>query len=886
MSRPHGEKFMQPDRPGFAGAQSTRVFAITASTLLALSAGIVSAQEERADAESTVLDSTVVTGSRIRQIDVEGQAPVISIDRQQIENSGYGSLTELLRQLPEAGAGTFWAQGNDQDGTAPGGAGISLRGLGADATLVLLNGRRVAISPYASGITTSFVDLNTIPLAAIERIEVLKDGASALYGSDAIAGVVNIILRSDFQGVELSASYGDTTASEDAHETRLSAVWGGSPGGDGKSHATLVLDYYQRGALMYSDRGISKTLDHTSQGGTDQRSAGGAPGTFQLEDGSLVVDPACPPELNIGGFCRYDYITWQAALGEAERAGGLLSYEYDFSERLTAFTEMQAQRNTSRVVGAPSPSFFQFTVPASHPDNPYDQELGLIYRFVESGARTFDIDTTNLRILQGLRGQVAGWDWEIGAQFARSESKQVGVAGFVNSDLAQSAISSGAFNPFGVPDNDPDVVDSFTVPTIRLGDSNSRSFDGHISGTVGQLPYGPVGVAAGVEARWEQLDDTPDQQYQRDLIVGTEATEAHGERDVQSAYLELQIPVWLRTDLQLAARYDDYSDFGDTINPKAALRYQPLDTLTLRASWGTAFRAPSLAQIGLGATDESPTLIDERRCAIAGPDVGTYCDPNELPVQFGGSPDLDAEEADSLGAGLVWQISEPLAVTVDYWRYKIDDRITTDTRQLLLQEAADPDSLPVGTIERAAPTPEEVELGLPGRITEIHDTLRNAAKQKTDGIDANATYLQKTGYGNWRGTLAYTYLLSFDEQLTEGGETRDLRGGYEHPKSRITASLDWSRMQWGGTLTTNYIGSFHDDENAGPIAASHTVDSWLTFDLQARYTTPWSDTIRLSAVNLFDEDPPFSAATFQGFVPTMHDLRGRFVTVTYSKRFY
>ncbi|MEW6169058.1 MAG: TonB-dependent receptor [Pseudomonadota bacterium] len=870
-----------------SGRRGCLGFAAAVAALALLASGPVEAQAEPASsaAGSAELEPMVVTGSRIRQIDVEGQTPVISIDREQIENSGYTSLTELLRQLPEAGAGTFWAQGNDQDDTGPGGAGISLRGLGADATLVLLNGRRVSISPYAKGITTAFVDLNTIPLAAIERIEVLKDGASALYGSDAIAGVVNIILRRDFQGAELSLSYGDTWEDEDAHETRASLVWGNDPAGNGRSRMTLVLDYYDRSPLMYSDREVSSTLDHRSQGGTDQRSGAGAPGTFQLSDGSLVIDPACPPELISGGLCRYDYITWQAALGAAERSGGLAMYEFDFNETVSAFTELQAQYNTSSVVGAPSPSFLQFRVPASHPDNPYGEEVGMIYRFIESGARSFDIETTNLRALQGLRGNFNTWEWELGAQYARSKAEQVGVSGMVNAELAQAALDSGEFNPFGVPDNDPEVVDRFTVRTIRLSEAETKSLDGRVSGSLTELAHGPLGMAAGVEARWEELEDTPDEQFQRGLIVGTEATQTRGERDVRSAYLELQIPLWARTDLQLAARYDDYSDFGSTVNPKAALRFQPLETLTLRASWGTAFRAPSLAQIGLGPTDESPILIDERRCAIAGPDVGTYCDPTELPVQFTGNEDLDAEEAESWGAGLVWQLSEPLALTVDYWRYEIDDRITTDTRQLLLQEAADPASVPPGAIERAAPTPEEAALGLPGRLLEIRDTLRNAASQETDGIDLNLSYVRKSAYGNWQGSIAYTHLLSFDEQLTQGGETEDLAGAFERPENRATASLDWSLDAYGATLTANYIDSFEDDEDAGPVAAARTVDSWLSFDLQLRYRTPWADTLRLSIINLTDEDPPFAAAPFQGFVPTVHDLRGRFVTLAYTKRF-
>ena len=850
-------------------------------TSLATSTGYAAVADEESEDKSSaaVLQRLNVTGTRIRQIDMEGSSPVVSLDRDAIEQSGAMSLQDLLALLPEAGSGSFSTIGNDQDDTAPGGAGISLRGLGADATLVLVNGRRVAVSPWAKGITTSFVDINAIPLAAIERVEVLKDGASALYGSDAIAGVVNIILRESYNGVTLTGSFGDSTADEDASETRLSLMLGAS--GDA-GRGLVVIDYYKRNALAYSDREVSETLDHRSQGGTDMRSAGGYPGTFLTPDGVWHIDPACPPEQISNGFCRFDYIKHQYASPQTERVGAFATWTYDLSQMTQLFTEVQMQRNNTLVVGAPSPTFFNFTIPAAHPDNPYGADLQMAYRFVESGPRAFDIDVTNLRGLIGLRGMFMGWDWETAYHISRSEADQVGISGMVNQLLAQQAIDDFSFSPFGGASNPAAVVDGFTVPTVREGQSRMEMVDARLSGPIMQMPFGFLGFAAGLEYREESIRDEPDLQFQQGLIIGTEATQARGERDVTSGYIELLVPAWEGLEVQLALRYDDYSDFGSTTNPKVGVLYQLNPSVSLRGSWGTGFRAPSLAQVGLGPTDESPVLVDELRCATAG---GTYCDPAEFPVMYSGNPDLDAEESESLVLGAVLQISDPLAVTLDYWRYEIEDGITTDTRQLLLAEANDPTSLPPGTIVRGTPSADDVLAGVPGRITEINDVLRNAATQETDGIDFGIRYRQQSEIGLFSGSFSVTHVLSFDEQLNEAAPTEDLNGKFERPETRWSLTADLDRGTWGATAIVHYIGEFDDNDDAGPVSAARTVDSWTTLDLQTRVTMPWSGEVRVGMTNVLDEEVPFSAGTFQGFVPSTHDPMGRFAYVAYTHRF-
>jgi outer membrane receptor for ferrienterochelin and colicin len=662
-------------------------------------------------------DEIVVIGSRIaRSADFEGPSPVLTVDREAIENAGYQNLQQLLEKIPVNGNGAFSTRGNNQDSTANGAASISLRGLGADATLVLVNGRRVAISSFAESVTTNFVDINTIPVAAIERIEVLKDGASAVYGSDAVAGVINVVLRKDFDGFEVSAGYGDVTSGS-ASETTASAIWGTS-GED--SNVTMIIDYFKNDTLFNRERGRIGSANNLAFGGEDYRSSRGYPGRFFVDDGvitppatvdrEILRDPACPAGSAVGTrpseTCLYDYGPWNLLVPESERTGMLLLGRKGLGGGVELFTEIAVQHNTSIAQGAPTPldEGAGLTVPISHPGNPFPTATAIgisRYRTVDAGPRQWDIETDNLRGVVGLRGEFNDWNWEVGVQRARSESTQTGnkSQGWVRTDFLQQEIDAGRYNPFGGVQNPASVIDAITTNLVRQGKSHLTLYDATITGPLFEMGAGQVMMAAGIEYRDEKITDVPDDQFQRGLIFGTESVSAAAQRDNKSAFVEFSFPLAESLELQVAGRYDDYSDFGDTTNPKVALRWSPVDSFALRASWGEGFRAPSLAQIGLGPSQESEFFTDTFGCA----DNAAYCANTDFLIIFSGNPDLLPEESENFNIGAVWQPTGSTNVSVDFWDIQQDGKIDEVPRVFLYNQECNNQASTICV--RAAPLP-------------------------------------------------------------------------------------------------------------------------------------------------------------------------------------
>jgi len=414
---------------------------IIAGATIALSAGFTTTAYAAEEAKK--VERIEVTGSRIKRTDIEGPSPVQSIGRADIENMGYDNLQQLLERMPVAGSGTFSTRGNNQDSTANGSAAVSLRGLGADATLVLINGRRVAISAFAEGITNSFVDINSIPVSAIERIDILKDGASAIYGSDAVAGVVNVILKKDIDGVELNLGYGGTDG-PNYEETTASLVWGTT---SEKSSASIIIDYFKNTSLSSDEMGSLGTANQSPYGGEDFRSSRGFPGYFYV-DGVKTIDPDCPAEnATSSGSCLFDYGPFGYIAPESERVGAISQFEYNFDNGITGFLEMAVQHNTSVAAGAPTPldEDAGLTVPASHPNNPFGEDIQIgRYRTVDAGARQWDIESDTLRFVAGLRGEIKEWSWEAAVQKGRSKSLQTGdrSQGWVRTDFLQQEIDA------------------------------------------------------------------------------------------------------------------------------------------------------------------------------------------------------------------------------------------------------------------------------------------------------------------------------------------------------------------------------------------------------------------------------------------------------------
>lgn len=841
-------------------------------------------------------EEVIVTGSRIARSgsDFDSPSPVITVDRDAIEKSGYSNLQQLMEKIPANGNGAFSTRGNNQDSTANGAASISLRGLGADSTLVLINGRRVAISSFAESVTTNFVDINSIPVAAIERVEVLKDGSSAVYGSDAVAGVVNIILRKNFEGFEVSANYGSVTDGP-YDETNLSAVWGT---GTDTANVTMIFDYFKNTTLKNTDRGSHAFADQSAQGGADNRSSRGYPGRFVVSalpldsDGQLTRttrrDPDCPVERISGQTCLYDFGIWNLLIPEAERTGAMILAHQEIGGGAEVFTELALQHNTSIAQGAPTPldNLAGLTVPITHPDNPFPDAQAILidrYRTVDAGPRQWDIETNNLRGVLGLRGNLLGWDWELAAQRARSKSEQTGdrSMGWVRTDFLQAEINAGRYNPFGGVTNPQSVIDSITTSLVRRGVSNMEGYEGQLSGDLFDMPAGTVKMAAGAEWREESIADIPDDQFQRGLIFGTEAVSAQASRQTYAAFVEFAVPLVKGLDLSLAGRYDHYSDFGDTTNPKLALRWQPIDQLALRASWGKGFRAPSLAQVGLGPSQDSLFFTDTLGCAVN----PTYCGNTDYNLVFSGNPDLKPEKSKTYNLGVSWQPTSNIELSVDYWDIRVEDKIDRVPFGFLYQKFCQTQISDVCV--RGTPLTGQAL----GQLQTIAVTFQNISEQKANGIDFGGYYSMDVGPGKLTTGLSYTRLLKFERvELNNDGTafvTRPLAGEYEYPKDRASLSADWGTDKWGVYAGINYVGPFQDTPDADgdgvldfDTVKTPDVGSFTTVNLQARYTGIDHVKLLLGLDNAFDRDAPFAAGDgdtdLYGYVQSQHSPRGRF----------
>jgi outer membrane receptor protein involved in Fe transport len=826
----------------------------------------------------------VVIGSRIAHSgDFEGPSPVLTVDREAIEKSGYTNLQQLLEKIPVNGNGAFSTRGNNQDSTANGAASISLRGLGADATLVLVNGRRVAISSFAESVTTNFVDINTIPVAAIERVEVLKDGASAVYGSDAVAGVVNIVLRKDYDGFEVSAGYGDVTSGS-ASEMNASAIWGTS-GED--SNITMIFDYFKNDTLSNTERGHMGSADQSwHAGGHDNRSSRGFPGRFFVDDGEggsvILVDPGCPPERTSGQTCVFDYGPYNLLIPESERTGLLLLGHKALTPGIEVFTEIAAQHNTSVAEGAPTPldETAGLTL-TNHPNDPYPgvDAVGISrFRTVDAGARQWSIETDNLRAVLGFRGKVSDWDWEVGLQRARSESLQTGNRhqGWVRTDFLQQELTAGTYNPFGGTINPQDVIDRITTSLVRQGNSDLTMYDAQITGPLFDVSGGPVMMAAGAEYRDESVSDQPDDQFVRGLIFGTEAVSAAASRNNWSAFVEFSVPLVESLELSLAGRYDDYSDFGDTTNPKVALRWAPIDQIAFRASWGQGFRAPSLAQIGLGPSQESEFFQDTYGCA----DNPVYCANTDFLIIFSGNPNLQPEKSENFNVGAVWQPTKDVNVSVDYWDITQDHKIDEVPRIFIYTLECNNQASTICV--RGAPLPGDTL----GPLSFIRSGFVNISSQKAQGVDLAAYWNMGMGAGSLTLGLDWSHLLKFEKRVLDASglafETQDFTGEYEYPEDRAQLTGDYQFGEWGVRASVNYISSFKDFRFLSPpvTTAVPTVSSFTTLNLQFAYSGIKNTKVALSIDNALDQKPPFAIGDddtdLYGYVSGTHNPRGRF----------
>jgi iron complex outermembrane receptor protein len=839
-----------------------------------------SAAQQTADQATTQqLERIEVTGSRIKRNDMEGASPIDIISRDEIAKSGFSNLQQLLERTPVAGTGTFSTRGNNQDSTANGGAAISLRGFGSDATLVLINGRRVAVSAFAENIANSFVDINSIPVAAIERIEILKDGASAVYGSDAVAGVVNIIMRKDFDGAELSVSHGGTTGPS-YDETSASLVWGTDTD---DANATLILDYFKNTVITGAEQGRFGTANQAPYGGSDFRSSRGFPGNF-IVNGQTRIDPGCPTERAFGQTCVFDYGPFGMTVPAAERVGAIFQGSQQFTAGLQGYVELAVQHNSSQAAGAATPldGDAGLTVPASHPNNPFGEDIAINrFRTVDAGPRTWDIESDSMRIVVGLRGQLQDWDWDIAAQKGRSESMQTGSKqqGWVRTDFLQQQINLGNYNPFGGVINSPEVIDAISTSLVRRGESHITAYDASISGEAFALGEQVVSMAAGVEYREEDAFDQPDDQFQRGLIFGTESVSAQAKRDQYAAYVEFLVPLSDELEFTVAGRYDNYSDFGSTTNPQLTMKWRPLDNFTLRASFGQGFRAPSLAQIGLGPSQESVFFTDTFRCPT--PDTANpACAATDYTIVFEGSEGLQPEESETFNLGAVWQVSDEFDVTMDIWSITQDNKIDKNDYQNVYNAECNNQNSTI--CQRLAPLPGQTL----GELSRLFNSYVNISSQEATGLDLSTSYLLSLqDMGQVRLNLDWSYISKFEKNGI------DYAGEYNYPQHRWLAAADWNHGDWGVVTSLNYISEFEDYAPPSEVENTSTraISAQMLLDVQVRYSLNDKTQLVLGMNNALDEDPPFAIGDgdgdLYGYASRVHNPRGQYVYGKVSYRF-
>lgn len=838
------------------------------------------------------LERVEVTGSNIRRTDMETVQPVAIITREEIERSGRSTVSELLQNLPINNA-NFSEATNAGNSFSPGTAGISLRGLGVNATLVLINGRRVANYPFAQNIDEAFADLNSIPITAIERIDILKAGASAIYGSDAIAGVVNVILRKDFRGLEVSARTGTT---QDGGGTEYGATLVGGFGNLAKDRFNVfaTFDYFNREKIVAEKDRKYATANQTAAGGFDFRSPTGNPGSWLPGGGTVQPFANCPADriapdpggLN-GNACTYNFAPDNWLYPKTERIGLFTRGVFEFSQNLSAFAEYSWANNLTNQSAAPTPG--SGAVPAANPSNPFGVPVTARFRFTEVGPRLNEIDNTNQRLVAGLKGAVAGFDWEAAGFWSRQESTNTGT-NYIDQRLVNQAFAGTVpgyvgtyWNLLGT--NPTGLVNALRVTPVREGEYEVKGVDAKGTKELFDLPGGKAAIAFGAEFRDESLSDTPDPLSRLGVIVGSGGTSSKADRDVTSGYVELALPLIKNFESQLAVRYDKYSDFGSATTGKVAFGYRPADTVLLRAGWASGFRAPSLVQTGLGQSISFPSVIDSPRCnayrasfGAADPRSVGVCGAPQVRSASGGNPNLQSEESDSVNLGIVLEPMKDLSMAVDYYNIRHTNIIDQPTLTFLLNNAA---LFPAGAVNRLPRNANDVAANAPGALAGvgadpgigISRLYYNANFQRTYGMDFDIRYAwSMADWGRFRAGYASTYMASLKRTLNPGTQPVELAGTFSYPRYRSTATLNWLRGSWDTTVAWNYTGSYGQFYEV----SREKVDAWSTFDLQVNYNGFKKTQLTLGATNIFNSDPPWADENYYGFDTSISNPKGAF----------
>jgi iron complex outermembrane receptor protein len=847
--------------------------------------------EQPSEKKPVWTEEVVVTGSRIPAHAKEGAQEVKIYTREKIEQSGQTTVSDFLNTLPEAAI----ARTEYGFQTLYGGATVQLHGLPVGTTLVLINGRRIESSGVQASAGYNFFDLNNIPVAAVERIEVMSEGSSAIYGSDAIAGVVNIILRKGFDGLEAAVKYGEASGINESH---ASLSWGKHWD---KGSLSIVGSYQTRGELAGTERSITASNDFRPFGGADARSLECSPSNVFFPggysfNGQPPVKYAAVPVGYTGTPSIQEFASTAGTLNKCSlnsyipnipathRSGVFAFGNYDPMPSVELFTELmfshvkEQPKNIPAGLFAIVTPFFTYapyTVSASNPYNPFGRTVGVSDLFTSLGPSRQPLTTDFFRSLAGARGDfLDGWRWEV-AGWAAQDTSDFIETNIPDNAAIRNALNSAdpatALNPFTAGTQaSPQVMQSLVQELVEKFRGRTLAANGFVHGPIARLPAGSVELLVGSEYNRDTLYND---QISGPFSLPNTQTTYH--RHSYAVFSEARVPILARQAnpqlgdtlaVTLAGRYDSYSDFGHKTTPQFGAQWRPFDTLLIRGSYGRAFKAPSLFSL------HSP--MQSFLSVVPDPLNGNQ---NEVVQAItGGNPRLQPETGQSRTFGIVYasQAIPGLRLSLTHWSLDESNSIQSLQASTIVQN----ESLFPGRVVRDAT----------GVITQVDATNINFGLIKVAGVDYQINYKRATKFGEWRPSLSATETYRYTQALTPGAPIVDATSkaqdnGNFAPRWKGTVAVGWELGPYTANVAGRYIGEYQDYDSTTKIG-----NFWFC-DANFRYAignvladnNQWmkGSYIEIGGVNLFNKLPEYSNFVFGliGYDPAEADIRGRFL---------
>ena len=846
-----------------------------------------------------------VTGSLIKRVDGEAALPVVVISIEDLAKAGVTNAEQAIKLITQQQGGTVTS--GSVSGTNGAASYASLRSLGAQRTLVLLNGKRIVSNPFAS----VAVDLNTLPLVALKRIEVLTDGASATYGTDAIAGVINFITHKEYRGATVSAEA--QVPQESGGAVYKADVLGGM-GDLGKEGWNVIAGFSTREGkpMRGTDREFSRTSFIPEFGFN-----GLSPTTFpaNYSQGSLVTNPTIPtclPPTSLftpqgGGVglgtnrCGADTQAftntipiqkqWTGFVRGTMILGGSHTASFDYFKSNNIVTTQIAPSPEGGLTMTPASPFYPGNgiTPITDPALNRTANISIGWRTTVLGARSGEQENNTERAVASIEGSLAGWDYQAAGIWSQSKVENYFLNGYPTTTSLLNGVRgiNGApfLNPFG-PQTAAGLAymqQNQVLGLVQTGEGTLSSINASASRPLFTLAGGPSVLALAAEFRKEEMVYTTDvpkvSQAASSGLAGSGAVR-RGDRDIKAFAAELSLPVLNNLEIGVSVRHDKYSDFGNTTNPKVSIRFTPHKDVLLRASYNEGFTAPTLSQLYApnsttftGTTYNDPLLCPNGVVAPAAGGVASRDCRIQFQQQQGGNTRLTPENSDAWTAGFVFQVTPKFSVGLDHWQYKVKNNISVLGETTIFADPVTYASLYVRC--SAAPAALQQSIGacrVPGGdpLAFIINTNQNLGDTQTKGIDLQANWQSgTTQHGTFAASVRSTYVTDYKFQVVKNGVYFNPVGNYNAQfggpviRYQQVTNLGWQRGSWNANVLNRYITGYRD-QNGGSVAPAfrnNTVKSYSIFDVSLIYTGFKNLTLQGGILNIADQDPSFTNQT-------------------------